>query len=174
MTENGVLKPEYRTQANLGQVSSDMHAITRWFDSAVPGSDIGAPPTGTTVSAANGASKQIAGDPGLWALLSPEQRGEVATDDRSVKVLKPAFSPEDEKLRRAGKMYVTAQLDKDGNRVAGIRFIPTRKYFGLDTKKKKEDGFTYADARFQAEMVSRENKQHQSFVAQGGNKTNYS
>ena len=174
MTENGVLKPEYRTQANLGQVSSDMHAITRWFDSAVPGSDTGVPFTGTMGSAANGASKQIVGDPGLWALLSLEQRGEVATDDRTVKVLKPAFTKEDEEKRRAGQAYVTARIDKDGNRVAGTTFIPTRKYFGLDTEKKKEDDITYADARFEAEQKAKAQKAQTHFMAKGATKTTYS
>jgi hypothetical protein len=126
---------------------------------------------GTGEKAAAGDWMKLAGHPGLYSLLTPQQRGEVPTDDRTVKVLKPAFSPEDEKLRLAGKPYVTARIDKDGNRVAGHRFIPTPEYFGLGTKEK--DTYDAADAMFEAHKQGQAKKAHQHFMAKGATRTTY-
>ena len=48
MTENGILKPEYRTEANLEQLSPEMQRIMGWVDSTVPDSEGAAPSIGTT------------------------------------------------------------------------------------------------------------------------------
>lgn len=48
MTENGILKPEYRTKANLDQLSPEMKGIMEWVDSTAPDSEGAAPSIGTT------------------------------------------------------------------------------------------------------------------------------
>ena len=48
MTENGILKREYRTKANLDQLSPAMQRIMGWVDRTAPDSEGAAPSIGTT------------------------------------------------------------------------------------------------------------------------------